>query len=62
MKTVLKIHSRIVGDYTTKIVKVKPSLKIIPREGERFTHNSESYDVKNVHYDYDNNTITISCL
>jgi hypothetical protein len=62
MKTVLEILSRIAGDYTTKRIEVKPHLKVIPREGERFTYNGESYYVKNVHYDYDNNTITISCL
>jgi hypothetical protein len=62
MKIVLKIHSKIVGDYTTEKIKVKSPLKIIPRKGERFTYNSESYDVKNVHYDYDNNIITINCL
>jgi hypothetical protein len=62
MKIVFKIHSKIVGDYTTEKIKVKSLWKIIPREGERFTHDSKSYDVKNVHYDYDNNIVTISCL
>jgi len=62
MKTLLRISSREVGNYEIKIVEIRNTTNTIPREGERITVKGGSYDVKNVHYDFDNNKITISCL
>lgn len=62
MKTIIKIQNREVGNYETTEVRVKNSLKLVPREGERIAVGGKGYDVKSVFYDFDERKIIITVL
>lgn len=62
MRIFIKIHSKEVDNYNTSKVELKNIKNIVPREGERVTVDKIGYDVKSVHYNFDNEEITITVL
>ena len=62
MKIVLKIQSRVSGDYNVDEDIIENPNNIVPRKGERITFKGTYYDVVNVHYDFDKGHINLTVL
>ena len=62
MKIVLKVQSRVTGDYGSNEVIIENPNNIVPRKGERITFRDVSYDILNVNYDFDKNQINLTVL